>query len=95
MTIENENKLKEAIKSVCRMDKESGYVDELLAKDECDLIDELGFDSLLFVELIVGIEDALDFEFDMNNLDINKLRKLSELKNVVNEYLLEGQTCEG
>ncbi len=90
MTSENELKLKDAIKSVCRMDQEGGYVDELLNREECDLIDQLGFDSLLFVELIVEIETALDFEFDMNKLDINKLRHLSELKAIVDGYLGEG-----
>lgn len=90
MNIENENKLKEAIKSVCRMENESGYVEELLCKENCDLIDELGFDSLLFVELVVEIEDALGFEFDMNNLDINKLRHLDELKKIIDEYMTKG-----
>ena len=88
MTPENELKLKEAIKSVCRMEKESGYVDGLLNDENCDLIDELGFDSLLFVELIVSIEDEFEIEFDMNNLDINKLRHLNELKNIVSGYLV-------
>lgn len=90
MTTENEKRLIDAIRTVCRMDKKSGYVDELLKSDDCDLIDQLGFDSLLFVELVVEIENALDFEFDMNNLDINRLRKLCELKEIVNEYLIEG-----
>ncbi len=87
MDAEQEKLLKEAIKTVCRMEKESGYVDERLSDDNCDLKKELGFDSLLFVELVVEIEDALDFEFDMNNLNINKLRHLGELKSFVSEYL--------
>lgn len=88
MISENIKKLKDVIKSVCRMEKESGYIDELLNDDKCDLIDELGFDSLLFVELIVSIEDEFGIEFDMNNLDINKLRHMNELKEIVNRYLV-------
>lgn len=90
MNKDNERNLKEAIKTVCRMEKESGFIDELLNKDDCDLIDELGFDSLLFVELVVEIEESLGFEFDMNNLDINKLRHLKDLKDVIDGYLIKG-----
>ena len=57
-------------------------------EDLINVIDELGFDSLLFVELIVSIEDEFGIEFDMNNLDINKLRHLNELKNIVSGYLV-------
>lgn len=87
MVPELDNKVRKSIKEVCRMEKESGYVDALLDSDECDLIDELGFDSLLFVELIVEIEDEFGIEFNMNNLDINKLRHFNELKEIVNGYL--------
>lgn len=62
----------------------------MLRSDNCDLIDQLGFDSLLIVELVVEIENALDFEFDMNNLDVNRLRKLCKLKEIVDAYLSKG-----
>lgn len=89
MTIENEKILKEAICNVCRMEKESGYVDEKLNNDNCDLKEELGFDSLLFVELVVEIEEAFGFEFDVNAIDMKNLRYLGELKEIVDKYISE------
>lgn len=87
MTQESILKIKQAIKNVCKMEKESGYIDEVLAKDEFDLAEELGFDSLLFVELVVEIETELDFEFDMKDLDTSSFKKWSSLKNVIERYL--------
>lgn len=87
MTQESILKIKKAIKNVCKMEKESGYVDEVLSKKEFNLAEELGFDSLLFVELVVEIETELDFEFDMKDLDTASFKNWSSLKRVIENYL--------
>ena len=82
-------KLKEIIRNVCKIENENGFVDEKLENENCDLKDDLGFDSLLFVELIVDIEDEFGFEFDLDLVDISKLRLFGELKAIVSQHLME------
>ena len=89
MTKENEVKLKGVIKSVCRLDVESDFIDNILLDTHCNLIDTLGFDSLLIVELILEIENTFDFEFDMNSLDINELKFYDKLKFAIDNYIGE------
>ena len=62
-----------------------------LSKEECDLKEELGFDSLIMVELVVEIETQYNIEFDMNELDINVLKKFTSLRKLVEKYIGESQ----
>lgn len=87
MSQENEKRLIEIIKKVCRLEVEPGLIDELLKSDECDIMESMGFDSLLIVELIVEIEDEFGFEFDMNRLNINKLKIFGLLKETIGSYI--------
>ena len=47
------------------------------------LKEDLGFDSLTLVGLIVDIEEALNFEFDDAALDPSKLITLQDLVNLL------------
>ncbi len=85
--MEFEDKLVAAIKSICRLEVDGSFIEDALKDENCDLVATLGFDSLLFVELIVEIEDALDIEFDMDKLDIHKLKIYSILKSEVSSLL--------
>lgn len=87
MNAETEIKIQKLIKETCRLEVSEAYVDEMLHDRHCDIMDKLGFDSLLIVELVVGLEDELDFEFDMNNLDIKKLRHYDELLQYIDECM--------
>lgn len=87
MNRENEDRLIAAIKNICRLEVDDQFILDALKDDNCDLIATLGFDSLLFVELIVEIEDSMDVEFDMNKLDIHKLKFYGILRSEVENLL--------
>lgn len=89
MTYENEEKLIKVIASACRLEMDEAHIAEILGSDNCNIIEQLGFDSLLMVELVVELEETFDFEFDMNALDINKLKYYEELKNSIDSYVGE------
>lgn len=87
MNRENEDKLIAAIKNICRLEVDDQFILDALKDENCDLIATLGFDSLLFVELIVEIEDSMGVEFDMNRLDIHKLKIYGILRSEVDNLL--------
>ncbi|MEZ3425860.1 MAG: acyl carrier protein [Lachnospiraceae bacterium] len=87
MNAENEKLLIEIIKRVCKLEINEGCIEETLKKENCDLKASLGFDSLLMVELIVEIEDAFGFEFDMNSLSTDTLKYYDGLKRAIEKYL--------
>ena len=60
--------------------------DEKLLKDT-DLIESLGFDSFLMVELVVELEAAFDMEFDVNDMDMEELKIYGGLKAAVEKRL--------
>lgn len=52
-------------------------------KNDIDLIDDLGYDSLRLITLIVSIESYYDIEFDDRYLFLDVLRKINSIENVV------------
>ncbi|MFR1757636.1 MAG: phosphopantetheine-binding protein [Eisenbergiella sp.] len=62
-------------------------------KKNCDFIDDesleneklndLGINSLIFIRIIVEIEEKFDFEFDDEDLDFEKFTYLSDVCNYV------------
>lgn len=87
MTKENEVKLKKVIKSICRLGIEDSFLDEMLTDEHCNLLEKLGFESLLIVELVSEIEEVFNFEFDMNSLDISKLKFYDGLRATIDGYI--------
>lgn len=77
----NEIKLKEL---VMRLAKCIDSIDSI--NDETNFIDELGYDSLSLVELIVDIENEFDFEFGYKNIDLDVFKKYENLKRLVLEH---------
>jgi len=57
-------------------------VDE--SKTDALLKEDLGFDSLTLVNLIVEIEEVLAIEFDVSDLDPNKLLTVRDLLLLIN-----------
>lgn len=58
-------------------------------KEDSSLVDDLAFDSISFVSMIIMIEDVYSFEFDEEYISLEKLKTV---KNVA-EYI-ELKMCE-
>lgn len=89
MNSNNKKKLYGAIRTICKLNLDDEKFFEILSDSHCNLIEKLGFDSLLIVELILEIESQFDFEFDMNSLNINKLKYLDNLEASIDNYINE------
>ncbi len=84
----NEKELLELIYDVGRVEMELEEVEKILSNDNANLMDDLSLDSFLMVELIVEIETTFDIEFDMNDLNINKLKIYGNLKQFIKDNML-------
>lgn len=60
-------------------------IDEV--KEEDFLKEDLGLDSLSLVELVARVEDAFQIQFDMGELDPNKLLSVEDLCLLVEKTL--------
>lgn len=76
-------RLQHLICEVIRINKGKNEISELLEKQECDLIDDFGLDSLLMVQLIVEIESEFDLEFELADLNMEVLRKYHNLRDYI------------
>lgn len=54
--------------------------------EETSLV-ELGIDSLMTVELVLGLEDAFDIQFNDSDLEMENLRNVRDIVNLVNKYI--------
>lgn len=81
---ETERRLRGIILETARMDL-TEEAENLFSDPECDLMADFGLDSLLMVELVVEIESAFDIEFDLEDLDIEVLKKYNELLNYIKD----------
>ncbi len=62
-------------------------------KPDMNLSEDLGFDSLGLVELIVELEDRFDIEIDESDLDPSQLKKVGQIYELVDKYLEERKCC--
>lgn len=53
--------------------------------DDTDLIDDLGLNSLDFLQFILKIENEFDIEIDIEKLEIRYFKKLIQLEEFINE----------
>lgn len=78
-----DRELKKIIKRIIRIDILDNDVEKLLDNIECDLMNDLGLDSLLMVQLIVEVENVFEIEFELDELDVNILRKYQKLRKYI------------
>jgi len=82
----NQNLLKEKIAKVLT-EVISKKVEPSELTDEVDLIDEIGLNSLQFLEFILGVENEFDVEIDVGNLDLRYFKKYSSLQQYIQECI--------
>jgi len=66
------------------------FLDEI--HDEQRLKEDLGFDSLSMVELIVELEDILGVEMLMEDLDPSNFNTVADIYSLMEKYAKEGAT---
>lgn len=81
------NSTKEIINAIIT---EKRFSDKITA--DMSLSDDLGFDSLSLVELIVDLEDRFEIEIDESDLDPGQLKTVGQIYTLVDKYL-EGRIC--
>lgn len=54
--------------------------------EETSLV-ELGIDSLMTVELVLGLEDAFYIQFNDSDLEMENLRNVRDIVNLVKKYI--------
>ena len=60
-----------------------GIDKQYIFHDETDLVDDLGYDSISIIQLIVNIETEFEFDFGDNDIIIDNLITYSKLKEYV------------
>lgn len=81
-----EEQVREILKELCRLDLTEEEKEKILQNKDCNLKEELGFDSLLMVELIIEIEEQLGFEFEAEEMDMKRLRSYQNLLELVKRH---------
>ena len=87
MKAADEKLLKDTICNICRRELKKEEIEQKLKNEQTDLIESLGFDSFLMVELVVELEAAFDMEFDVNDMDMEELKIYGGLKAAVEKRL--------
>ena len=54
--------------------------------EETSFVD-LVIDSLMTVELVLGLEDAFNIQFNDSDLEMENLRNVRDIVNLVNKYI--------
>ena len=57
-----------------------------------NLSEDLGFDSISIINLIVELEDEFDIEIDDNDLDFNKIAEFNYLCNIIKKQINNEQS---
>ena len=81
------NSTREMINSILAEKKFSDVI-----TPDMSLSEDLGFDSLSLVELIVDLEDRFDIEIDESDLDPGHIKTVGQFYSLVDKYL-EGRVC--
>lgn len=88
-------KMKEKVVDI--LQRNSGYnlsredISRLLSERKCDLKDDFGIDSFGIVKVIIDIEEEFNVEFDMEKIELVRLRKFSGLIETIEECLEKGE----
>lgn len=56
-------------------------------RDETNILNDLGFDSVALIELIVEIENEFNVEMDEDDMDVNNLVVVGNLISMIDERI--------
>jgi len=69
--------------ALCKIITEIAQSKNCRIDERTDLIIDLGYDSLKFIQLISEIENSFNIEFDIDDIEIGNLRSVFMLKQVL------------
>lgn len=75
---EIKDRVKRCVSIVCRND-----MDDSSISDDITLTDDLGFDSIMMIELIVELEDEFEIEIDEDDITLDEINDISSLIELV------------
>ena len=52
------------------------------------LLDEFGFDSIMIIDLVVGLENLYNIEFDVDDLVLGNFETVAKVADIVKGYLM-------
>ncbi|WP_430409978.1 acyl carrier protein [Kordia sp.] len=82
----NQNLLKEKVAKVLT-EVMSKNIQPNELTDEVDLIDEIGLNSLQFLEFILELENEFDVEIDVGSLDLRYFKKYMYIEKFIKECI--------
>lgn len=84
--------LKDEIINIILQDSDESYINllsDVKEIDEIHIFDDLNFDSIKFIQLIVKLEDSFDFEFPDEYLQMDRFSTVNQIINTVVELMEE------
>ena len=64
-------------------------VESTSVTEDSSFIDDLGADSLDITQIIMGIEEAFDVDFDVDEVDIDKIKTVEDLVELIKQQVQE------
>ena len=64
-------------------------VESTSVTEDSSFIDDLGADSLDITQIIMGIEEAFDVDFDVDDVDIDKIKTVEDLVELIKQQVQE------
>lgn len=52
------------------------------------LLDDFGFDSIMIIDLVVGLENLYNIEFDVDDLVLGNFETVAKVADIVKGYLM-------
>ncbi|MCL2864490.1 MAG: phosphopantetheine-binding protein [Lachnospiraceae bacterium] len=80
MKLRREEKIREVLFALSKSEIKLGMLE-----DSLDLVNDLGFDSILIVQMVVELEEVFDIEFEDDELDMKILSNYGNIKKIVFE----------
>ena len=78
LSMDIDNKLKSVLQQVAEIEFLSEDIN-----DSTDIMSDLNYDSIRFINLIIAIETAFGISIDIDDLDMEYISKYSNLRSVV------------
>ena len=67
---------------------ECGEIEMTKISDESNLIEDLGFNSIMFLQLIVALEERIGIEFPEDDLSYEKVATVNDIYRIIQNHII-------